>query len=99
MYKKQEHENEFIDFYLPFGGHLRSENRWVKLAKLIPWEELEPNYAIHFSKKMGRKAKPFRVALGALVIKEKLQLTDEETIEQIRENHYLQYFLGYKRMR
>ena len=96
MYKKQEHENEFIDFYLPFGGHLRSENRWVKLAKLIPWEELEPNYAIHFSKKMGRKAKPFRVALGALLIKEKLQLTDEETVEQIRETPYLQYFLGYQ---
>jgi transposase, IS5 family len=30
-----------------------------------------------------------------LIIKETLGLTDEETVEQIRENHYLQYFLGY----
>jgi len=34
--------------------------------------------------------------LGSLLIKEKLQLTDEETVETIRENHYLQYFLGYE---
>jgi hypothetical protein len=28
--------------------------------------------------------------------KEKLKLTDEETVENIRENPYLQYFLGYE---
>lgn len=32
-----------------------------------------------------------------MVIKETLGLTDEETVEQIRENPYLQYFLGYKK--
>ncbi|MGG6295073.1 hypothetical protein ACQ4M4_11820 [Leptolyngbya sp. AN02str] len=26
------------NFYLPFGGKLLGENRWVKLAQLIPWE-------------------------------------------------------------
>jgi hypothetical protein len=30
-----------------------------------------------------------------LIIKETLGLADEETVEQIRENHNLQYFLGY----
>jgi hypothetical protein len=34
------------------------------------------------------------MALGALIIKEKLGISDEETVEQIRENPYLQYFLG-----
>jgi hypothetical protein len=34
------------------------------------------------------------MALGALIIKEKLKISDEETVEQIRENPYLQYFLG-----
>ena len=37
---------------------------------------------------------PARVALGALLIKERLQLTDRETVEAIRENPYLQFFLG-----
>jgi len=43
---------------------------------------------------MGAPAKPFRMALGALIIKEKLGTSDEETVEQLKENPYLQYFLG-----
>jgi Transposase domain (DUF772) len=43
---------------------------------------------------VGAPAKPFRMALGALIIKERLGTSDEETVEQIRENPYLQYFLG-----
>ncbi|MFD2370640.1 transposase, partial [Brevibacillus sp. GCM10020057] len=33
-------------------------------------------------------------ALGALIIQERLQLSDRETVETIIENPYLQYFLG-----
>jgi IS5 family transposase len=43
---------------------------------------------------LGEKAKSFRMALGALIIKEKLGVSDRETVEQIRENPYLQYFIG-----
>jgi hypothetical protein len=32
------------------------------------------------------------MALGALIIKEKLGSSDRETVEQIKENPYLQYF-------
>ena len=42
----------------------------------------------------GPPAKSFRLALGALIIKEKLGISDRETVEQIRENPYLQYFIG-----
>jgi len=84
----------FKDFYLPFGGKLSSENRWVTLSKLIPWEKFESEYAEQFSKGIGAPAKPFRMALGALIIKERLGTSDEETVEQIRENPYLQFFLG-----
>ncbi len=34
------------------------------------------------------------MALGALIIKEKLQISDREVVEQIRETPYLQYFIG-----
>ncbi len=64
------------------------------MAELIPWSEFEEEYAQNFSEKMGAIAKPFRMAFGALIIKEKLGISDRETIEQIRENPYLQYFLG-----
>ena len=84
----------FENFYLPFGGKLSGENRWVKLAELVPWEQFESEYAEQFSEGQGAPAKSFRIALGALIIKEKLGTSDEETVEQIRENPYLQYFLG-----
>lgn len=96
MYKKLDKVPKFEEFYLPFGGHLSGDNRWVRLADIIPWEEIEKKYVGHFSKHIGRTAKTVRLALGSLLIKEKLKLTDEETVENIRENPYLQYFLGYE---
>ncbi len=85
--------------HLAFGGRLRSDNRWVILSDLIPWDEVEKKYASRMSRKKGRKAYSVRVALGACIIKEKLGISDEETVQQIRENHYLQYFIGYESYR
>jgi IS5 family transposase len=95
MYRREHrHQLSFEDFFLPFGGKLSGDNRWIKLAELIPWDELEDDYAAHFCKGFGAPAKPFRMALGALMIKARLGLTDEELVEQIKENPYLQFFIG-----
>lgn len=45
---------------------------------------------------LGRPAKDARIVIGAVIIKHKLSISDEETVEQIRENPYLQYFIGLK---
>ncbi len=87
-------ENKVSNFDLQAITQLDEENRWVKLAELIPWSELETEYASQFSEKMGAPAKPFRLALGALIIKEYLGTSDRETVERIKESPYLQYFLG-----
>jgi transposase, IS5 family len=85
------------NFTVPFEEKLATDNRWVIMSKLIPWAEFEAEYAIHFSTEgMGAPAKPFRMALGGLIIKERLKTSDRETVEQIRENPYLQYFIGMK---
>ena len=95
MYRRSSTEQlSFENFYLPFSGKLSGENRWVRLSELVPWETFEGEYAEQFSQGQGAPAKTFRIALGALIIKEKLGASDEETVEQIRENPYLQYFLG-----
>ena len=95
MYRKDNpHQLTFKDFYLPFGGHLRSDNRWVILAGQIPWHQIEEAYGELFSDDNGCPAKSARMALGALIIKERLGTADRETVEQIAENPYLQYFLG-----
>ncbi len=64
------------------------------MTKIIPWSEFESEYAKNFPTEKGLRAKSFRMALGALIIKERLGTSERETIEQIRENPYLQYFIG-----
>jgi transposase, IS5 family len=83
-----------LDFELANGSKLSALNRWVKMAQIIPWDEFEAEYAQNFPTEKGAPAKSFRMALGALIIKEKLGISDRETVEQIRENPYLQYFIG-----
>jgi len=96
MYRKQHNGQLSIEeFHLPFGGTLDPQNRWVLLSALMPWEELEHSYASQFSPTVGAPAKPLRLAFGALFIKQRLSLTDEETVHQIRENAYIQFFLGF----
>ncbi len=97
MYPKKNPQLTISDFILPFDGALAADNRWVIKAQTIPWDDIEGDYSDLFPSDTGNVAKPARVAFGALVIKETLGLTDEETVEQIRENPYLQYFLGYKK--
>lgn len=94
MFRKVENQYYLEEFILPFEGKLNADNRWVKLAKIIPWESIEERYANLFPSNRGQIAKPVRMALGALIIKEKLSLSDRETVEQITENPYLQYFIG-----
>ena len=96
MYRKHHNGQLSIkEFHVPFCGTLDPENRWVLLAELIPWQELEEAYAPQFSANVGAPAKPVRLAFGSLYIKQRLGLTDEETVLQIQENAYMQFFLGY----
>lgn len=93
MYLKHHNGQLTIEeFHVPFGGTLDPDNRWVLFSTLMPWEELEETYAPQFSPTTGAPAKSVRLAFGALFIKQRLGLTDEETVEQIRENIYLQFF-------
>lgn len=99
MYQHVSHLNQQLllpgDFFLPFGGKLNEENRWVKLAQIVPWAIAEKKYAKSFRNSFsGQKAVSIRMALGALIIQERLQLSDRDTVEQITENPYLQYFIG-----
>ena len=85
-------------FSSPFRTALDPENRWVKLAQLIPWDDLARAYHKSLlSSTQGRPAKDARIVIGAVIIKHKLCLSDEETVQQIQENPYLQFFVGLSR--
>jgi len=85
---------EFVDFYMPFSGKLNADNRWVKLAEIVPWQLAEQIYADAFCDDFGAPALSARMALGALLIKERERLTDRGTVEAIQENPYMQFFIG-----
>ena len=99
MYKRESKTDDIqlrIEaFFLPFGGTLSRSNQWVKLESLIPWEEFEEEYASLFPSSTGAPALSFRIALGTLLVKERMGLSDRATVEYITENPYVQYFLGY----
>lgn len=61
----------------------------------MPRDEAEEAYAKQFVNN-GNPAHPARIALGALIIKQELQCSDEWTVRHVSENPYLQYCLGLK---
>jgi len=81
---------------IPFGVELNVDNRWVRLASILPWEAIEERYAQNFKGATGQEAKAGRLAFAALYIQNRLTITDRETVEQIRENPSMQYFCGYE---
>lgn len=96
MYKR-DNQLRIEDFLFPYRK-LNRENEWVKLAELVPWETAEEIYALQFENN-GHPAHPARVALGALIIKQRLKCSDAWTVRHISENPYLQYFIGLKEYR
>lgn len=94
MYKATEQQITFpYEFYLPFG-ELNPNNKWCQLAQIIPWAEIEKKYAKSFPLQRGQKAYSIRMALGALIIQNMKSLSDRDTVEEITENPYLQFFVG-----
>ena len=80
---------------MAFGVELDAENRWVKLASIMPWDAIEERYAQNFKGTNGQEALTGRLAFGALYIQNRLDITDEETVDQIRETPSMQYFCGF----
>jgi len=66
MYRKSNSNQMVFDFHLPFGGKLRSDNRWVILSQRFPGIRL--NQSTRFSSKaVTSAAQPNPVEFGAKV--------------------------------
>ncbi len=83
-------------FESPFDKRLNPENRWRVLLNLIPWDEICNIYLKAVPKKQtGRPGLNPIIVLGSIIIKHLCDIDDRETVDQIKENIYMQYFLGY----
>ena len=97
--RKDPNQLELFEFEHPFEGELDSNNRWVKLAKILPWEKMIDIYAKSLSKDRGRNGIDGRLAVGCMIIKHRLNISDREVINMLQENIYMQYFVGFKKFK
>ena len=99
VHPKYESQNQLTipGFENPFDIEIDMDNRWVRLANVIPWDEIVSKYYKILNYQTGRPPINGRVIIGAVMIKHMQKLTDRETISQIQENMYYQYFLGVQR--
>ena len=90
------HQIAFTDFNQSCGMQLDPKNEWVLLADRLDWCRMEEKtrYNELFPSKTGHPAKPFRMALGSLIIQKRKKLSDRGLVKEIGENPYLQYFIG-----
>ncbi len=73
---------------------LNPQHPFLQLAKRIPWRELEIKFAKYYAEK-GRPAKPVRLLVGLLLLKQLENLSDERLMDAWIQNPYYQAFCGY----
>lgn len=94
MYRTKDRSEDYLfKELMPFGGQLAEGNRWLKIKGLIPWGELEREYASYFSGR-GRPGLDGRLVIGLYLLKHMTVLSDVEVVLELQENVYWQAFCG-----
>ena len=83
-----------LGFYSTFEEQLDHQHPLFILANKINWQQFEAAFAKHYSQKMGAPAKPIRLMVSLLMLKQLRNLSDESVVEQWSENVFYQYFSG-----
>ena len=68
-------------------------HRLKKLGERIPWSDFEEAFGEYYSEE-GRPAKPVRLMVGLLLLKQMYDQSDEDVVERWVENPYWQQFCG-----
>ena len=75
---------------------LDPRNHLLGLAKAIPWQVFEDSFRPLYAAS-GRPAKPVRLMVGLLILKQLENLSDERVVEIWVQNPYFQAFCGQQR--
>ena len=81
-------------FYSSLSDMLDMNDPLIALSNAIDWKIFE-NEFVGFYSKDGRPAKPIRLMIGLLLLKQLKNLSDEEIVLQWKQNPYFQYFCGF----
>ena len=64
-----------------------------RLAEAIAWEKFEQEFGAFYSEE-GRPAKPVRLMVGLLLLKQMHNMGDETAVAHWAQNPYWQFFCG-----
>lgn len=83
-----------MGFYSTFEEQLNHKHPLYKLAEAIHWEFFDKEFSKHYSLTHGKPAKPIRLMVALLILKQIRNLSDESVVDQWAENSYYQHFSG-----
>ena len=90
----KERNNNQLGFYSTFEEQLDHNHSLYKLSHAIHWKVFDDSFRKHYSPTQGKPAKPIRLMVSLLLLKQLRNLSDESVVEQWSENSYYQYFSG-----
>jgi len=88
-----QYQVKFDEFCSLYQLQFNFSNRWKQLGSILPWYNMVAKFTKQYSLDQDNQGISPRIPIRAMIIKHKLKLTDEDTIEIIRENPYMQLFL------
>jgi len=88
-------QDQSLLFQSRLSAQLNPKHELLKLAKSIPWEEFEVEFANLFSEGPSRPPLPVRLAVGLLILQHMFKESDEQVVKSWIENPYWQAFCGY----
>jgi len=80
-------------FEIPLMNFINTEHELVILAHKIDWDEAENKFKKYYSES-GRPSVPIRTMIGAILLKQIYNQSDENFVDRWIENPYWQYFCG-----
>jgi IS5 family transposase len=83
-----------LGFFATLADQLDQKHSLYLLANRIDWAVFEKAFSKHYSATHGKPAKPIRLMVSLLILKQLRNLSDESMVEQWSENIYYQYFSG-----
>jgi len=93
MLHKPKHTGQ-SSLFSTLEDQLDSNHPLYLLAHEIDWLVFEKAFAHHYSSNMGKPAKPIRLMVSLLILKQLRNLSDENIVVTWSENLYFQYFSG-----
>ena len=81
-------------FYSDLLLQLDPKDPLIQLSQVIPWHVFEESFAPYYHPTKGRPAKPVRLMVGLLLLKQLENLSDEQVVIQFKRNPYFQVFCG-----